>query len=786
MRSIKKLLWLLPLIAMLIALVPFAVIAEGETSAVTDGWTIDADGVQRYYVNGSYVTGAYEIGGYTFDFDANGAYKGLYDGHTNVGVLDTNEGEAYKAALAALKGSGKKIYSYHDLNSYVEGATPNGHVSGNGGGLANTSNFQTVQRDTVFQTVKRGDGKAIHVIASTTATTHSYASGYPKNHVAGEEIVVEMDFMLGEGYNANSTIFQIIDRDNKDMIAAGKTGSDDNLFVALLTMNKEGGVYLNSDPNRLIALVTDKEYTRISVAFHPSTNSIDVYVNGLLVYANAPYITHDICTGKNFQIDELRSAQFSGAVNLGSMYVDNFAAYQASAPVCTVTEGAREGIYLEGSVLRFYRNSCVTLGTAMVTGTAGRYTFNGEKIKFSALDGSYYPGNKADVIINGTVVSSNSVPGNVFTVPAAVDPDNGVFGGWQITDNGKSVLLSPGEVYVMSGDITCVAAEMDFEVLTGASISTTAADGNSLRFMAKVDRASVDSLTAAGAKVEAHMLIVPTEFFDDTYGYHTVEALNKSGYEGQYIDVVAGSWYSSNDKYNYYVGSVENIPGTDFAKKYSAVAYMVITYPNGTENVVYAPFVEEDHTRTVYQVAHAAYNDRTTLKNQDSYGNKIKFGKMNTFSPYTADKLSVIKSAADSVIMLDASGKDVVPAGVFYTAPYTAVTSFNSETGKNDIAVSSKDEGWSLSQALRVVYNGKELATDEYTIDAVCTLSVEALSYELDSLYTATEDSSSWLLIDPEFDYTKFEDPTYGGGLVTDPQYVNPGAEVAAARQWSY
>ena len=216
MRSIKKLLWLLPLIAMLIALVPFAVVADGESeggevSEKTNGWTVDADGVQRYYVDGAYLTGVHKIDKYSIEFAENGAYVCIKETHDDIGVLDTNEGAEYKAALQALKDSGKKIYSYHDFNDYVVGNTPNGNVSGNGGGIANKSNFQTVQRYSTFQTVLRGEnGKAIQVIGPSQLadkeknpndSNHCYASGYPSGHVAGEEIVSEIDEATSDAHN---------------------------------------------------------------------------------------------------------------------------------------------------------------------------------------------------------------------------------------------------------------------------------------------------------------------------------------------------------------------------------------------------------------------------------------------------------------------------------------------------------------------------------------------------------------------------------------------------------
>jgi len=800
MNSIKKMLWLLPLIAMLIALVPFAVIADGDgnTATVDDGWSLDADGVQRYYINGAYVTGVQTIGGFSYKFASDGAYEGLHDAHKNVGVLNTNESEEYRNALKAIVSSKKKVYSYHtfDVGGYIDSGfkTPfpakgalldkeyatkeTNNYTNLDGIFKSGGRFQLVQRETIFNAVKRGDGTAVQVVSSKTGTSHSYVNGYISGHKAGEPIVIEMDFRLGENYNCNSSVFQLIDRKNKDAVDAEL--SNVNYMPNLMTLNKDGGLYLNVDSNVLVALITEDEYTRVSIAIHPESNTFDTYINGLLVYSGAKFLTDATYKSENFQIDEFRSAQFSNAPDTGSLYIDNFAAYQADAPVCTVTAEPKNGFAIEGGVIRYYKNNLIALGEATANGTIGNYTFNNEKIRLNALNGAFYPGSNAEIIVNGAVSSSGVVPGNIFIAPDAVTPDKGVFGGWQIIDGGKSVLVSPGDIYVMSGDITCTATEMDLAILKGASIKTTSTDSTSLRFMGKVDRGSYEGLTSAGAKIETHMLLIPTEFFDETYGYHTVEALNKSGFEGKYTDITITSWYSTSERYNYFVGSVENITTADYAKKYSAVTYMVITYPNGAITTVYAPFIEEDNTRTVYEVAHAAYNDRTTLKNQESYGNKIKFGKLNTFSPYTAERLGVIKSMANRVITLDASGDEVVPAGAFYDAPYSTVTSFNSETGKNEIAVSSTDETWSISDALCVLYNGNELSAEEYTVDAVCTVTVDALKYELSELYTPPANVNSWYLIDPYMDYECFT------SVNEDPQYISSDSSYGWSLHWPY
>ncbi|MBR2461236.1 MAG: hypothetical protein IKB34_08430, partial [Clostridia bacterium] len=490
MKSTAKILMLLLIAIAVIAAIPFGAVADS-----ADGWTTDSDGAVRYYRNGEYLTGVQTIGNFTYEFSESGSYLGVYDGHTNIGRADTQLEAAYETGLKALVSNGGKVYTYttydssdtytsgqYTTNTPATGSLPSSDFYTKVAGIYQGGRAQSVQRDTAFELVRRGDGSAIHVVSSKTATTHSYLNFYLNNHTPGSELVLEVEYKLGEGIKKSTSLFQLIDRNNAD--------TNTNYMPNLLTMNGNGGVYLASDSGSLIAVLSTKEYTRLSVAIHPSTNTMDVYVNGLLIVDEAVFLTDSHYNAMNFQVDELRTAQFSNEENIGSIYVDNMAAYNAPAPINTVTAEPRNGLMLEGGVLRFYKDNRIALGNNTVNGTVGGYTFNAEKLHFGTADGdgSYPLGSVANIIVNGQISSSAVVPGNIFVAPDAVTPDNGVFGGWEITDGSKVTLLSPGQLYMMSGDITCRAVEMKIEVLEGASLKTTTSDSATLRFMAKLSR----------------------------------------------------------------------------------------------------------------------------------------------------------------------------------------------------------------------------------------------------------------------------------------------------------
>ncbi|MBQ9115508.1 MAG: hypothetical protein IJY04_00640, partial [Clostridia bacterium] len=771
-----------------------AIMAGAETAV--DGWREDEDGELRYYENGSYVTGVQNIGKFAYEFAEDGAYIGAYDAHTGVGKLNTTLQAAYEAELIALgkdkiigyytvdPGESYKNTSFGAANEWKLGAqNPDATAPSKGGDIytkndAFTSNsscfLNVVQRYTSNYIVERAEGNYALKVQSSSAigdgSAHSYLNVYSRTAVAGEDMVVECEFKLGEGYNYAANLFQFIDRNNIDSGAA--------YMPAFLKMNSEGGIY-EASSSELLCYVNRNEYTRISLAVHPSENTYDVYVNGLLVEEGIQYFaTNSIFDPMNFQIEEVRFAQFSGQ-DLGSIYIDNFAMYRALKPVNTVTEGKKSGVYLEGSVLRYYSDSKIIVGARKVDGEYLGVKFNGSNANFGTINGNggFVIGNTATVKVNGAVKSSAAASGNLFIAPEAVSLEGGAFGGWMITDGDKKQLLTPGELYVMSSDITCEAYSIELKLLDGASVKT-AEGSSSIRFMSRISKESYDALTAAGVKIEAHTLIVPTEYYDDTYGYHTLEALKSAGNE-YVIDIAATEWYQTSDKYYYYTGSVDNILPEKYMQEYSGVAYLRLTYAGGESITVYADHSEENNSRSVYRIAHAAYNDRV-LKSQAAYSNKITYDGVKTYSPYSADRLSVIKSFADKVIMLETELDKVVVAGDFYDAPYTVTESFNETTFKNDVTVTPLS-GWSVSEAKGVVFNGEALAQGEYSIGDTCTLSLEVASEDISLLDINTESEvTQWLFMDATKDFAMF--PT--GLLNTDPEYCYEDGEDSAI--WDY
>lgn len=767
------------ILIVLTVVVPFAITADGFS-----GWRVDGDGVERYYKNGEFVTGVCEINGFPYEFGNDGAYIGLYDSHTGVGKLNVAGSAEYESALKALGGS--KIIGYYPMDAGESYKSANYKESNLWGlGAQNpapsknqvnsniyTKNdvytatdkgyFTEIQRYTSNEIVERGEGdRALHVVGTTTGGTeslHTYVSAITANALVAEETVIDCEFKLDDDFNYGSSLIQLIDRKNLD--TAG------NAFHQILTVNSEGGVYINNDRSALLCVLNTREYTRISVAIHPMSNTMDFYVNGVLVKSGFTYIPSSAAlVSENYQIDEVRLTQIS-AVNGGGMYVDNVAIYRANAPVCVDNTNMKNGVRLEGGVLRYYENGLIAIGSREISGEFCGVTYDRERVNFGTVneDGGAEIGAKATVKVNGSVKSANRIAGNRFVAPDAVTVDSGKFACWTVTDGGNKVMLVPGQSYFMSGDIVCEPQAIGFSMLDGASVRTT--EGSSgIRFMAKLNKAEYDLLTASGATVRTHILIAPTEYFDRTYGYYTVEALENAGYT-DYIDIVSDGWYSETDKNYYYVGSLANILPENYTMEYSGVAYIEITYLDGTTVTAYADYDESVNSRSVYQVAHAAYNDRTTVQNIAAYPHLVNYNGIDSYSPYNDTKRGIIKSFADRVIMLDSSKDSLKVAGSFYDAPYTVSNSFNTSTMKTDVTVAPA-EGWSVSDAYGVVVDGVKLSKSEYTVSDTCSFSIDIGGLDFSSLKSANGDMRSMLLLNPSRDYN-----TYGAfSLNVDPTY---------------
>ncbi len=760
---------IITLVLVMIVVSALAVAAFAATSTPKNGWYTDENGIERYYENGEYVTGTKKIGEFTYSFSDDGAFIRMVDAHKNIGTCGTMDTAVYKSAVSALGSklhlgitfnNGENKVAYNNSLPYTDIVAGEGNAiaSGEKSNIVASSSATTLSVERVnvhlktskFEFVDRGNGNTAVQNWQSSISADPFININPAKVSAGIDYVYEAEYKLGEDFETNKSnmvLLQVVDRKNAD------TGAD--VFRALLHLNKDGMVYSSEYSSaKFFCQLSEYEYTRISVSVHPSENTYDVYVNGVLVVGGLTFAPSNAAyTSANFEVNEFRTNYFGGlSENFGaSLCLDNVYLYEASAPLCTEVAEPRNGACVEGGAyLRYYENNLLISGRRSVTGTFFGKTFDKTAVVFNS-SGRYFVGNTATMIVGAQQYKAAEIYENVFIAPEAMDVDGKEFIGWKITDkNGNVDFALPGQRYRVSSNITYEPVAIKYDMMDGASVRTNA-DSTGLRFMAQIAKSDYDVLSALGLTVNTHMVIVPTEYIEKTYGYTTIEAfkaLEADGY-AERVDIASKAWYYSTENYYYYVGSVANILAENFAIDYSGIAYLEITDRFGKTFNVYADYNEEVNSRSVYEVASKAYNDRIS-GSKGTYLYKVAYKGNNTYSPYNAGRLAVIKGFADKVIMLDVDESGVRSYGDYYDAPYALTV--NKTSGEYSISIKNSGD-WNVDDVAGLVLNGKLLSADGYvkgngeyslTVDLGETvISNDGVSTEFDSWYLADVENST-------------------------------------------
>ncbi len=765
---------LLALVLVVLTIAGMSVTLFGAVSTPNNGWHTDENGVERYYENGSYVTGKQKIGEFTYLFADDGAFVRIVDDFQNVGTYGTMDTQAYKNAISAL---GSKVYLNMPINSssvfYNEatGVTDNLSIgdkitkeqsvvsaSSNtqsnylfpstypGSGSADPKLNIALKKSALEFIAKGDDGDIALQIWQSTAGLDPFVNVHPSSYEVAADVVIDFEVKIGEGYavpnGKDITFLQYIDR--------GHNGTSNNLFVQLLKLTAEGMVYsANYSTSKYVCKLTEDSYTRISAVVHPTENTYDIYVNGVLVLEGVVFVATpeswyvaSAVQAKEFRIAHLPSwTEDRGA----SVCIDNVYVYGADKPVCTTDPEPKNGVYVEGGAyLRYYEDNKLVGGYRVVNGTFFGKTFSSESVAFDQY-GKSFVGYEATMLVGAQVGKTESIDKNTFIAPDPIEVAGKTFIGWKVTHNGVTSFLAPGQSMRVVANLTYEPVAIKYELMDGASVRTNA-ESTGLRFMAQIAKNDYDMLLTLGLDVKTHIMIVPTEYIEKSYGYTTVEAfedLEAKGYAAR-IDVAPNQWYYSTDNYYYYVGSVANILSENYMLEYSGIGYLEITDANGNTYRVYTPYDEKNNSRSVYEVASKAYNDRIS-GSKGTYSYKVEYKGNNTYSPYDNTRLGVIKGFVDKVVMLDVDENGVRSAGAYYEAPYEL--SVTGSAGEYSVTVKNKGT-WSASNAVGVSLNGKKLGVGDYTKgDTSVSLSVKHDITDLKNYESATV--NEWYMMNP-------------------------------------
>ncbi len=194
---------------------------------------------------------------------------------------------------------------------------------------------------------------------------------------------------------------------------------------------------------------------------------------------------------------------------------------------------------------------------------------------------------KGNVIGTKTVLASAN-----YTLPTGNIAN---FVGWEYNE----ALYGVGDTIEASENITVKAVCLEMDVLDGASARLKIDDdGNGgLRFTVKAKTAD---LTALGANVEMHGVLIPTDMINGEFD------LNEAGAK----DIVLSNSVALDDGYTYYYITLTDVIYSNYNRAFSARAYAKITYADeGTANMAATAYDVANNSRSIYDVAVAAYND---------------------------------------------------------------------------------------------------------------------------------------------------------------------------------
>ena len=272
-----------------------------------------------------------------------------------------------------------------------------------------------------------------------------------------------------------------------------------------------------------------------------------------------------------------------------------------------------------------------------------------------------------------------------------------------------------GDSTVVSTTVTVNITEvLDFYTLFGASIRMSSDGITGLRFGSRVGLDAYNALYANYSEVELGTYIAPKVMLDayllsnDGTTFKDYFAQEQgSGTASKYVKVVNEGIYNRNtyetDGYVAFYGSLANIYEVNFYTKFVGVGYVKFV-KDGNTYVIFGATDLTDTTRTVYDIAVAAYNDTT--------------------EDYSTDALKAIKTYIDPVADLNYKGGNLnvneVVTERAYTSPFQ--TSY-----ENDYYYITRTDSENVPKIILV--NGKKVSADYFTAtsnDGTLVMSISA------------------------------------------------------------
>ena len=180
------------------------------------------------------------------------------------------------------------------------------------------------------------------------------------------------------------------------------------------------------------------------------------------------------------------------------------------------------------------------------------------------------------------------------------------------------------------------------KMMDGASVRLNNPTG--LRFTAvlSVDYLNLIKSANEGKTVRYGILITPTDYIATAGDIFTVDALDSLSYTTKYILGYADKLMSGGDADGYYEFSavLSNVQDYNYERPFSAIAFIAVDNGDGTVTYYYSEYNEDVNSRTIAEVAQAAYNDTSKTQNEQ-YQYEIS-ANAGVYSPYTETQRNLL------------------------------------------------------------------------------------------------------------------------------------------------
>ena len=221
--------------------------------------------------------------------------------------------------------------------------------------------------------------------------------------------------------------------------------------------------------------------------------------------------------------------------------------------------------------------------------------------------------------------------------------------GWTTNLEELSDLYPAGYEFGLKSNTTLYAVWIGFEMQDGAAVRTSK-DSSGIRFLVDIRQADFNNYYFDNEIISTWgVLLTPTDYLS------YVSAFTHAELGGNCTDKDCSDLWRVEDEAEEnwtYAAAFVNIKEYQYARSFSARGYLLVNYTTGG-GYVYTPYTEENNSRSIYEVATAAYKD---AENPYYAKNETILGYVNNVADITLGTGFSVSKNVDSVGAYTVSG----------------------------------------------------------------------------------------------------------------------------------